>query len=258
MLPAKMGPLLYETVQPGRNMIPAVVIGLNTARFAPLEADLAALGISAQFWQASSGSTPELGCYESHRSVWQHVVSTNVSTLIFEDDVAVRVGAAEFGRVHLAAESLDAVLYGYCQSSRVKTKRIVGSLYEYGASSCTHAYWLTPYAASCLLAYPSVVRPGRLLADDATRYVFGRLRAGMVSPPFFFQDVWAYRSALRSDRSSQRSVALFFEHPVCEWVQEILFLGSLLVLSAGFFVCVAISPVRSHFGAWCYGRAAEH
>lgn len=215
-------------------MIPAYVIGLHSLRFQTLKSELSDLGINAQFWEAAEANTPELGCFESHKSVWKQIVQTNVATFVFEDDIAIRVGVKEFNLTHHHAQSLDAVLYGYCQASRVRTEKITRSLYKYTQAYCAHAYWVTPYAAASLLQYQNTTRPFRLLADDATSYVFKHIKTGMVSPPFFFQDIWTYHSALRSDKMAQHNVAVFQESFICYYVRTTVLLFSVLFLTTAY------------------------
>lgn len=58
-------------------------------------------------------SMGEVGCFESHRSVWKHMVDQSIpSALILEDDVAVLPDAFE-AAVALAAEHIEAL--GYIQ-----------------------------------------------------------------------------------------------------------------------------------------------
>ena len=196
-------------------MIPAYVIGLTSQRYLLLKPELHDLGIDARYWQALRGDTAELGCYQSHKSLWKHIAETNSAAMIFEDDIAIRVGRKEFKLTFASSQKLDAVVYGYCMSSRDKTKKISRSLYEYRGALCTHAYWITPYAASSLLQYESTVHSKKLISDFATKHVFKHINTGIVSPPFFFQDVWTYSSALRSEQKSQDNVSIFEELPKC-------------------------------------------
>ena len=198
-------------------MLQAFVIGLGTARFKLLEPKLAEIGISATFWQATRADNPEMGNYLSHAGVWKHILKSKTPSFVFEDDVAVRIDAKEFNRTYAATQTLDAVMYGYCLAPRRKPERIDAAVYKYAESSCTHAYWLTPRAARALLEYAQSYR-GKMVSDAITRRGLTLVRTGMVSPPFFFQDIWRYNSALRNENVARRNVALFYEDTPWEWI----------------------------------------
>ena len=186
--------------------LPIFVINLarHPQRYAFMEAQLLALGLTPERLEAANGADPkvraaaavasyaplsdgEVGCFESHRAIWRQVVDRDLpGAFVLEDDVAV---ASDFGDLAFDAalmESCDLIKLDLWHGTRTwygtatrpapgnrHLQRLLGSEYSSGG------YFVTRGGAARLLR----ASKGYLIPVD--RFMFDQQ-----SKTFWEMEVW--------------------------------------------------------------------
>jgi glycosyl transferase, family 25 len=158
-------------------LLPVFVVSIRPERYLDLKMQMGKLGSCLHLWKGTDGSTivktqwikngklsaastmkrGEIGCFDSHFRLWQHVCETNLeSAVILEDDVDLSDNADLFQRlVDGLAEAKklepELELFYFIHSSKPSEKPQLSPNVQYPREVTTMGYYLTRSGAEKLL-----------------------------------------------------------------------------------------------------------